>query len=511
MTEPSGETTGLARTSARVALWAGLALVSGFAVDATIAALFGVGVSTDAFFIAATVPFALTAVLAASANQALVPQFNTWHEQESAKEAGARSGGIIGALLVMATGVAVLGVALAAVLPDLLASGASTETRDSATSLIALLFIMLVPRTVAESLRALLNSRFSFSVPAASPLMLNGVALVTAFALSDRLGIRAVAVGYLLGSFAQVALLALVTWRRGIPLQFGLGFNDPEVRSGLKLLALPTAATGMNLFARVFERFLASFLASGSITIVSYAWRILNAVGGTVFFRSVTVVLIPRLTKFRDDPDATKRILRAGVRVMLAISFPLMGFLVVFASPAVGVLFERGEFSGDDTVALGSVLAIYLLTLPFVGVTRALLTYFYSRLDMVTPFFNRLINTLTNIAFAAILVVPFGLKGLAIAYVLATIGSFVHAVLVTRCLGVFNRRMIRFTLPVALASVASVGSAVFVYWLLPEATSTLTRIAALGIAGVVWLAVTGATYRGTSVDFRPSNIKRVDP
>ena len=80
MRSPVGETRGLARTSAGVAVWAGFALLSGFAMDATIAALFGIGLFTDGFFIAATVPFALVAVLAASANQALVPQFNRWYQ-----------------------------------------------------------------------------------------------------------------------------------------------------------------------------------------------------------------------------------------------------------------------------------------------------------------------------------------------------------------------------------------------------------------------------------------------
>ncbi|RLE25855.1 MAG: murein biosynthesis integral membrane protein MurJ [Actinobacteria bacterium] len=510
MAESKGETAGLARTSAGVALWAGLALLSGFAMDATIAALFGIGMLTDAFFIAATIPFALTAVLAASANQALVPQFNTWYENDTQEVADSRVGGLLGSLLLLATAVAIVGIALSGVLPDILASGASEETRSLASSLIALLFLMLIPRAAAESLRALLNSRFSFTVPAASPIVLNVVALTTAILLEDRFGITAVAIGYLVGSVAQVTVLAISTWRRSIRVRPTWGFSDPDVREGLRLLVLPTAGTGLNLFARIFERFLASFLASGAITTISYAWRILNAIGGTVFFRSVTVVLIPRLTKHKGDPEATKRILRTGVRVMLAISIPLMTFLMVFAEPAIGVLFQRGAFSGEDTAALGSVLAIYVITLPFVGVTRALLTYFYSRLDMVTPFMNRVINTAVNMAFGAILIVPFGLTGLALGYVLASVASFAHAWIMTRRrVHVFDRRMLLHTLALAAASLIGVGLAWVVYNALPPAASWLERFATLAVAGVVWLIVLAISFTVLSVDYRPSDVKRM--
>ncbi|MEA3509930.1 MAG: murein biosynthesis integral membrane protein MurJ [Actinomycetota bacterium] len=510
MADTKGESAGIARTSAGVALWAGLALLSGFAMDATIAALFGIGMLTDAFFIAATIPFALTAILAATANQALVPQFNTWYEQDPRSVANSRVGGLIGALLLSASVVAVFGIALSSVLPNILASGASAETRSVASSLIALLFFMLIPRTAAESLRALLNARFSFTIPAASPLVLNIVALTTTILLEDRFGITAVAIGYLTGSVGQVIVLATAAWRRSIRIRPTWGFSDPEVRAGLRLLVLPTAATGLNLFARVFERFLASFLASGAITIISYAWRILNAIGGTVFFRSVTVVLIPRLTKHKGDPEATKRILRAGVRVMLAISIPLMTFLMIFAEPAIGVLFQRGAFSGEDAAALGSVLAIYVITLPFVGVTRALLTYFYSRLDMVTPFMNRVINTAVNMAFGAILIVPFGLTGLALGYVLATAASFAHAWFMTRRrVHVFNRRMLLHTLTLTAASLIAVGLAWAVYNALPSAASSFERFATLAVAGVVWLIVLAISFAMLSVDYRPSDIKRM--
>ena len=110
--EPPGENGpprgrhGLARTSSGIAVLAAAGVLTGFAVDATIAALFGASAQTDAFFIAATIPFALASVLLASANQALVPLINSWFKDHGPDAAMERVGGLMGTSLVITTAVA---------------------------------------------------------------------------------------------------------------------------------------------------------------------------------------------------------------------------------------------------------------------------------------------------------------------------------------------------------------------------------------------------------------------
>jgi peptidoglycan biosynthesis protein MviN/MurJ (putative lipid II flippase) len=100
------------------------------------------------------------------------------------------------------------------------------------------------------------------------------------------------------------------------------------------------------------------------------------------------------------------------------------------------------------------------MTLPFVAVTRALLTFFYSRLNMVVPFQNRLLNVVVNTGAASALVWAFDLRGLAFAYLLATMASLAHAVirsdagalLLSRRMAAVAVRVISTTLVAALAA-----------------------------------------------------------
>ena len=497
--QPSGERHGLARTSSGIAFFAALGVLTGFAVDATIAALFGAGEQTDAFFIAATIPFALAAVLLTSANQAVVPLINGWFGEEEPDVAMERVGTLLGTALAVALAVGAVGVALSPVIPSLLAPGASPGTRSSATALTALLFVTVVTRVVAEVLRALLNARFSFAAPAAMPVTENVSVLLTTLALHDRLGVPAIAVGYVVGGFVQVAFMYGAVRARGLRVRTRVRLRDPAVREAFRLLRLPLAGTGLTMLARTVERFFASFLPAGSITILNYAWVIVNSLGGAIFFRSVVVALLPRLSEVRRDDDASRRIEGDGIRLMALISFPLTALVVVLAQPIVTLFFQRGAFSAPSAVLLGAVVALYAFQFPLDALTRVFLSFWYSRLDTRVPFLNVALGVGIDIVLAAILVWPFGIRGLAIAYVAASVANLAHGLVsVDRRIGLRLRALVPFLAKVTAASVAAAVASWLTGRAVPAVAEPMARVLAValpGAAGLVVLLLTLAALR----------------
>lgn len=75
------------RQSGLTSVAAAAAVASGLVLDVSIAASFGAGRATDAFFVAARIPLGLVAIVMVAANQALVPSISTWLT-------GARRGGL---------------------------------------------------------------------------------------------------------------------------------------------------------------------------------------------------------------------------------------------------------------------------------------------------------------------------------------------------------------------------------------------------------------------------------
>src|SRR5262249_40386353 len=143
--------------SGRISVLIGLGVAAKVAVDLVIAATFGLGTSTDAFFVAYTVPLIVEAIIYPACQSALVPTFVHWRHGESAS----REWRLFSSLFNVA---ALVSVALFAVvlvgaegLVAALAPGAK-GTQDLALSLIRLLAFGILFVGPLGVMRAVLNS-----------------------------------------------------------------------------------------------------------------------------------------------------------------------------------------------------------------------------------------------------------------------------------------------------------------------------------------------------------------
>ena len=407
-------------------------MASGLLLDVVMAALFGAGSDTDAFVAAARLPFALTAVLMVLSTQVLVPNFAVWFTALR----GGRGRRIDTTILVagLLAGLITAGVLAAAADPLLhvVAPGFSSAQHDLAVSLSRVMVLMIPMTAGSEVLRAWLNARHSYLIPAGMTLLLN-VTAVSVLAFSGGESVRWIAAAYLAGAAVQFAAMMAIAFSRG----FRLGrptLRDSEVRRVGRMVVRPAVGAGLNPLVRVAETFVASFLPAGSITIVHYGNRVVSAVGGTVLFRSVMVATLPRLAKAfaRGSREASSGLARLTLRVMAAISFPLTGLGVVLALPLTVAVFGRGEFAGDAAQLLGLTLAVYALSFIGSGMQRGLLAPFYATRDTRVPLANTVWGVAANLVLLPICVLPFvesewGVLAIAAAYSLAQYANVGHA------------------------------------------------------------------------------------
>src|SRR6185295_1987397 len=131
-----------------------------------------------------------------------------------------------------------------------------------------------------------------------------------------------------------------------------------------------------------------------------------SAAGGTVFFRSIIVTVLPRLTKAHADGDRAHfdRAARQALEITILVAIPLTMFVALLADPTVNVLFHRGSFTEDDARLLGLTLTVYAASLVGSGVQRVFLAMFFARLDTKTPLRNTLYGAVVNVLLVAALV-----------------------------------------------------------------------------------------------------------
>lgn len=419
---------GVVRQSGLTSVAATVAIGSGLLLDITIAARFGASRPTDAFVVAARIPLGLLAMLMATANQVLVPTFSHW----LARHPAARTSQLVSTLLVtvMALGAALAGLLalVAGPLTALVAPGFAPAQQELASEL-ARVMVLVIPLTAgSEVLRAYLNARYSFVIPAAMTVVLNLVSV--AVILGAGTDISIVPVAYVVGGLVQFAvMLGLARWR-GLRFRPTARPRDPELTATARLGVRPFLGSGLNPAARVVELLFASFLPAGAVTILHYGNRLVSAIGGTVLFRSVVVALVPRLSRAVAEgrgADVTKLTV-LGTRIMLALSLPLTALLVVLAVPAARLVFERGRFDADSATLLGLVLMVYAASFVGSAVQRALLAPFYAGLDTVTPLRNTAYGVGANLLLLPLLLLPLrGGDGAVLAVAAAySLSQYVH-------------------------------------------------------------------------------------
>jgi putative peptidoglycan lipid II flippase len=499
-----------------VAAMAGV--IAGLILDVSIAFRFGAGPKTDEFFVAARIPIGLIAVITAAANQALVPAFRTSLTQRGERSTDRLISMVIAFVLIVGAALVLLTWLAAGLLVHVTAPGLPASEYGPAASMVPIMFAMIPLVAIAEVMRAYLNARYAFVAPALMTVVLNGLAAAMIIVL-PALGwkdIFLVALAFVSGAAAQLLFMCVMAVRHGLRLRPALDLGDEQLRSVGNLCLRPLVAAGLNPVARVGEQMIVSLLPTGSISVLNYGFLINSAVGGTVFFRSVIVALVPRLTDAhnRQGQAEVRRITGLGVRIMLAISLPLTAFMAVLGKPAAIAVFDRGQFTLDKAELLGTVLIIYSISLVGQALQRALLAPFYARLDTRTPLRNALYGLLANLVLLPLLVLPFGVHhpiaivGVALAYSLAQYVNASHAwYRLTQADGNPLRGVLPYAIRLLIASglsaVAMIGASLLLN--LGEASRDADRVQLLirtpiaGLVGLVVLAVAMYVLAGREI------------
>jgi putative peptidoglycan lipid II flippase len=495
------------RQSSLTGIAAAAGVVAGLVLDITIAIRFGAGPKTDAFFVASRIPLGLIAVVMVAANQALVPAFRTSATRRGEHPTDHLISMVLCTVIVAGAALVLVSWLVAAPLVHLTAPGIPQGEITTAASMVPIVFAMVPLVAVAEVLRAYLNARYAFVAPALMTVVLNGLAAALILVVPLVVGglqrdIHLVAFSFLAGAVAQAVFMSLMAARQGLRFRPALDVRDEHLRGIAKLCVRPLGAAGLNPVARLGEQVLVSALPTGSITILNYGYLLVSAVGGTVFFRSVSVALIPRLTDAhnRGDQEEVRRFTGLGLRIMLAISLPLTAFMAVLAKPAVLAVFQRGNFSKASAVLLGTVLAIYSISLVGSAVQRALLAPFFARLDTRMPLRNTIYGVGANLVLLPLLMLPFGfgtqqaIIGVALAYSLSQFVNVGHAwYRLSRLHGTPGRKLVPFTFKLAVASVLSAAAMIAASIALNldgsfDRTQLLIRTPLAGLAGLGVLA-----------------------
>ena len=411
----------LLRALAAVSSLTMVSRVLGYARDFFIARLFGAGLATDAFFVAFKIPNLLRRLFAEGAfSQAFVPILGEHKNRTSVEETRSLIDAISTLLFLALVAAAALGMVAAPLIVHLTAPGFAAQP-DKFALTVALLRITF-PYIVFISLVALaagiLNTWNRFAVPAITPALLNVSFIVGAafFAGYFDPPVLVLAWAVFAGGLLQLAFQVPFLARLGLLPRWRIDLHHPGLRRVL-LLMLPAAfGVSVSQISLLINQIFASFLATGSISWLYYADRLMELPAG-VLGVAVGTILLPSLSKYHADanPAEYSRLLDWGLRITVLLAVPSAVALAVLALPLITMLFQYGRFTAEDAWMTRQALMAYSVGLVGIILVKILAPGFYARQNVATPVKIGIATLVATQAMNAAFIVPLRHAGLALA------------------------------------------------------------------------------------------------
>jgi len=419
----------------RISLFIGAGIVSKLSVDLVVAAHFGLGAQTDAFFVAYTMPLIIEALIYPACQSGLVPVFVRQLSRGHCRDERTIFSTLFNLGLLFSIILLLAGIGTAPWLARLLAPGLPAWGYALTLRLMRILFLGTLIVGPVGVMRAFLNAHTRYTAPAMLELV-RGTAVLAMIAIAyRRFGIEAVAWGYVVGGLLQFAMLAGVIALRVRPgYSLTIRLRLLRLTQAGRLFSVPLADYAFGQTILIAERVIGSFMAPGGISAINYGHR-LASVAAVVLFGGLEVVSLSSLAAdfaagTRVNLDAARHKLIASLRVVLIVGISIGACVLALSFRLVQLLFERGAFDHQGTLLAAPVLGVYALSIPFYGYWLLLRNYLLAALRLTKVLLLSGVSAGVNIVLAVILSQYMGPLGVASAYVAGTAAVFFMAFLV---------------------------------------------------------------------------------
>ncbi len=253
-----------------------------------------------------------------------------------------------------------------------------------ATSMMRVMLLTPIIFGVSGVLMGALNARQHFLAPALAATMYNVGIIVGMVVLAPN--VWGLAVGTVLGALGHL-LVQIPSLRQERPrYQPIFLLKDDGVRQVLRLMGPRVLGLSFSYLNPIATAFLTRPLTAASVVALERAFRI-TLMPYSIVGQALGVAAFPTLSTLAAQQDwpAMRQLIGAALRSILFFGLPLAVLLMVLRQPLVAILFERGEFSAEDTFLVSWGLLFYAIALIALAALEVVSRAFYALQDTTTP------------------------------------------------------------------------------------------------------------------------------
>jgi len=413
---------GIARATIVLVCATLLSRVFGFFREVVIADQFGASATTDAFFVALTIPVLFADFIKYSVKNSFVPVFSRYR-MKYGDPASWRFAWRITRLLTIGLVAVSLGLFFgSSEVISAIAPGLSDSARTLSVQLMRAFSFLVILLGLAAMLESIYNGFEHFIIPAFAPLAMNVSVITAVVLLSKQIGAKGIAVGFLAGGILQVIILSRIFGLGRFTLKGRLEASQKELKKVFNLGFFIALVQGIWGLYYVLDRFLASALADGSISALAFADRLIQLPLG-VFVLAISIATLPGLSQAaaRKDQERVERICSVSLRLLLFVIIPITVFLCITRYPLIRMIYQRGSFDALATSLTAGPLLAFALGLGAFAAQIFILRVYFALQDVRTPVVTSGVSFLLKIVLSLLLYRSIGATGIALATSLAAL------------------------------------------------------------------------------------------
>lgn len=383
-----------------MALWRSTVIVSamtmlsrvlGLVRDVVLLNVFGAGKDFDTFVVAFRIPNFFRRLFAEGAfSQAFIPVLTEYKTSRTHAEVQILISRVFGCLATFMTALTMIAIIAAPVIMYIYAPGFHGD--EAKFALATDMFRLTIPYLLFMSLTAfassILNSYGSFSTPAFAPVLLNIAMIAGALWLTPFMAEPIMALGWavVIAGILQLAIQIPELWRKNLLIPPKVDFKHEGVDRIMKLMLPALFGVSVTQINLLLNTVWASFMQNGSVSWLYSAERMTELPLGLIGVAIGTVILPSLSTQHTEkNPEKFRGMMDWAAKVIVLVGLPASIALFMLSTPIIQALFERGQFTFEDTqmtaLALqcmsGGVIAFMLIKVFAPG--------FYAQQDTRTP------------------------------------------------------------------------------------------------------------------------------
>src|SRR3989339_248634 len=389
MKTPSQDTAKIARSAGTVGVAVMCSRVLGLVREQVFAAFFGAGFAFDAFVVAFRIPNLLRDLFGEGAlSAAFVAVFSDYEANKGEKATWALASNVLVFIGILLSCLTLLGVFFSEQIVAFMVE-AEFELISGKVALTALLSMIMFPFLIFISLSAvvmgILNTRGRFFVPAMASGFFNLGSIIggVGFALlMPRFGqppIVGMAIGTLIGGMLQFGCQLPALFKAGFVFAPRLDLKHPGLRRIMKLMAPAVIGLAPLQINVLINTYFASSLAEGSLSWLSYAFRLFWLPVGLfgVALSTATLPVIARYAALRDMVNLRQTYV-SSLTLAFSLTIPASVGLILLGEPITRVIFQHGSFDSLDTLRTSEALACYAVGLFAYSSVKIMVPVFYA-------------------------------------------------------------------------------------------------------------------------------------